>query len=74
MKRRKAKARLMAKQIWKYAIIIIVAVLGMGIYRLIWSIPDKPFYYSVSIVAAILIILAVFDVISHKDIIAVFKG
>lgn len=70
----KRKNRLILKQSLKYFVIILIAFLGMAIYRIMWALPNKAFYYSVGLTIILIIILAIFDIISAKDIIPIFKN
>lgn len=66
--------RLLVKQSLKYLVIVLIAILGMGLYRILWDIPNKAFYWAMGIIGSIIFILAVFDAISVRDILSIFKG
>jgi hypothetical protein len=72
MKKRLSKA--LMKQIWKYIIIIILFAVGMFIYRVMWELSMKVIYVGLIIAGAILLISILFDFISIKDILPIFKG
>jgi len=70
----KAKNRLILKQSLKYFVVFLVFVIGIGLYRLMWTIPLTQFLWLLGIAVAIIIVLAIFDIASAKDVISIFKG
>jgi len=61
------------KQLIKYFLIIIVALTGLFLGKIIWNLPKNMIYLGFGIGVVILIIALVFDALSVKDIIPILK-
>lgn len=70
----KKRNKLILKQAIKYISLLTIFLVGITIYRLMWSIPDNAFYWFAGILGATLLILFVFDAITIKDIIPILKN
>lgn len=62
------------KQSIKYFLIFLLFIIGIGIYRIMWDITDKLFYSIIIFSVIILVVMAIFDLITIKDIISIFKN
>lgn len=68
----KRNKNLLKKQLLKYFFIGLTFFIGFGIWRLLWEIPDKSFHFWILLAIGVLVISAIFDLISIKDIIPIF--
>jgi hypothetical protein len=69
---KKKHSRLMKKQLIKYALIIIIFIVGMFIYRILWELTIQTVYIGLIIFGSILVISVIFDWISMKDLLPIF--
>ena len=65
--------KLIWKQSVKYISIILVFLVGIIVYRLMWAIPQGAFYWFAGVVVLALTLLIIFDAMSVKDVIPIFK-
>ena len=65
--------RAVTKQLVKYFLIIIVALTGLFLGKIIWNLPKNMIYWGFGIGATILIISLALDLLSIKDMIPILK-
>lgn len=70
----KRKTKLILKQSIKYLTILLVFSFGISLWRLMWTIPDGAFFWFVGVVVMALIVMGIFDAVSLKDILPIFKN
>lgn len=71
--RMKRKHRVMIKQGLKYLSIFVIFIFALFLYRSINLLPQHIIYYGLGVTALIIIVSIVFDWISAKDLIPIFK-
>lgn len=67
------KTKIIIKHLWKYAIMIVLFVVGVFICRILWELSINSVYLALGVAAVFLIISAIFDVFALKDILKIFK-
>lgn len=68
-----SRGGLIWKQTIKYVLIIAVAVAGLSGWKLLWSAPVEGFWWAFGIAAGIIVVAVIFDLLSVKDVIPIFK-
>lgn len=70
----KGRKSLILKQSLKYFLLIVVALAGLFLGKILWNLDPIVHYYGFAITGGIILIAFIFDLLSVKDIIPIFKG